>query len=392
MPRAVWLLVIGMAVNVTGSSFLWPLNSIYIHDHLGQSLTVAGFVLMLNAAATVIGNLLGGVLFDKLGGYKSICLGAGISALSLMGMVFWNEWPYYVVFLATSGFGSGIVFPSMYAMAGSVWKDGGRRTFNAIYLAQNIGVAIGAALGGFVASYSFQFIFMANLLMYIAFFIIVVFGYRGMQVIDETKVSLPRKRQKLGSDTKLQSLLMVCIGYLLCCIGYTQWQATISTYTQELNISLKQYSLLWTINGALIVIGQPLINRVLHYFSKIKSQMIVGMIIFIISFAVAAMAKDFSSFALAMVILTLGEMLVWPAIPTIADQLAPEGKSGFYQGIVNSTNTGGRMIGPVIGGFLVDHYGMSMLFILIIFLLIIALGTTSIYDRKLKAESGHVVS
>lgn len=42
MPRALWLLIIGMAVNVTGSSFLWPLNTIYIHDHLGKSLSMAG--------------------------------------------------------------------------------------------------------------------------------------------------------------------------------------------------------------------------------------------------------------------------------------------------------------------------------------------------------------
>lgn len=393
MPRAVWLLVIGMAVNVTGSSFLWPLNSIYIHDHLGQSLTVAGFVLMLNATATVIGNLLGGMLFDRLGGYKSICLGAGISALSLMGMVLWNGWPHYVIFLAASGFGTGIVFPSMYAMAGSVWKGGGRRTFNAIYLSQNIGVAIGAALGGFVASYSFQFIFIANASMYIAFFIIAVFGYRGMQVNDKAKASTSRNKQKLSSDTKLHSLLILCIGYLLCNIGYTQWQATISTYTQELNISLKEYSLFWTINGSLIVLGQPVLNRILVHFSKsLKSQIIVGIGIFIISFAVAAVAKDFSGFAIAMAILTIGEMLVWPAIPTIADQLAPRGKSGFYQGIVNSTNTGGRMIGPVVGGFLVDQYGMSTLFVFIIFLLVIAVGTTTAYDRKLKAETSHVAS
>lgn len=74
MPRALWLLIIGMAVNVIGSSFLWPLNTIYIHDYLGKSLSVAGIVLMLNAGATVIGNLFGGNLYDKLGGYKSILL------------------------------------------------------------------------------------------------------------------------------------------------------------------------------------------------------------------------------------------------------------------------------------------------------------------------------
>nr|WGD57404.1 hypothetical protein P5626_15600 [Bacillus subtilis] len=49
MPRALKILVIGMFINVTGASFLWPLNTIYIHNHLGKSLTVAGLVLMLNS-------------------------------------------------------------------------------------------------------------------------------------------------------------------------------------------------------------------------------------------------------------------------------------------------------------------------------------------------------
>ena len=76
MPKTVWLLVIGMAVNMTGASFLWPLNSIYIHDHLGKSLFIAGLVLMLNHFTSVIGSLLGGYLHDKIGGYRSVLLGA----------------------------------------------------------------------------------------------------------------------------------------------------------------------------------------------------------------------------------------------------------------------------------------------------------------------------
>lgn len=74
MPRTLWLLVIGMFINVTGASFLWPLNTIYIHQHLGKSLTAAGFVLMLNSGANVLGNLFGGYLFDKIGGFKTVVL------------------------------------------------------------------------------------------------------------------------------------------------------------------------------------------------------------------------------------------------------------------------------------------------------------------------------
>ena len=150
MPRALWLLIIGMAVNTIGSSFLWPLNTIYIHNQLGKSLSVAGLVLMLNSGANVIGNLAGGYLFDKIGGYKTILSGILISLFSLSGLTFWHGWPQYVFFLIIAGFGAGMIFPAMYAMAGSVWKEGGRKTFNALYVASNLGVAIGTASAGVV--------------------------------------------------------------------------------------------------------------------------------------------------------------------------------------------------------------------------------------------------
>jgi MFS family permease len=386
MPRALWLLIIGMAVNVTGNSFLWPLNAIYIHDHLGKSLTVAGFVLMLNSGASVIGNLFGGNLFDKIGGYKSILLGIIITLLSLVGLTIWHGWPQYVIFLTISGFGSGIVFPSMYAMAGTVWKEGGRKAFNAIYVAQNAGVAAGAALGGYVASYSFELIFLGNTLLYLVFFFIALFGYRGISPIIGKMTSILKENQSVKNQSRLIALLILCIGYLLCWVAYVQWQTTIAAYTQEINISIEQYSILWTINGAIIVLGQPIMNQLIKGVKSVKTQIIIGTIIFILSFAVAATAEKFMWFIVSMTILTIGEMLIWPAVPTIADQLAPPGREGFYQGIVNSTATGGRMIGPVLGGLLVDIYGMSMLFTVLTVLFVITIFTTIIYDRKLKVS------
>lgn len=367
-----------------GSSFLWPLNTIYIHDHLGKSLTVAGVVLMLNAAATVIGNLVGGVLFDKIGGYKTILIGIIITLVSVTLLMFFHGWPLYVYLLILIGFGSGIVFPATYALAGTVWPEGGRKPFNAIYVAQNIGVAAGASLGGIVASFSFTYIFIANAALYAIFFFIAIFGYRNIDDTNVSQTSILEENRKGNNGPRFQALVILCIGYLLCWVGYVQWSTTISSHTQSLDISLSQYSLLWTVNGVLIVCAQPLISLFVKYFAKtLKKQMIVGFVVFIISYIVAANAEQFTSFLVAMVILTFGEMLIWPAVPTIADSLASRGRQGFYQGFVNSTATGGRMIGPLLGGLIVDHYNMSLLFLIIISLLFIGIFTTSIYDKKL---------
>lgn len=387
MPKALWLLVVGMAINVTGASFLWPLNTIYIHDILGKSLSVAGLVLMVNAGASVIGNLIGGYLFDKIGGYRSILLGISITITALIGMTLNHSWNFYIIYLTIIGFGSGIVFPSMYAMAGSVWKEGGRKSFNAMYVSQNLGVAIGAALGGLVAEIRFDYIFLANAVTYAIFFLIALIGYRGIQANPTVQSSVLDHSKKTKDHTKLYALLIVCIGYLLCWMGYVQWQTSIATHTQSLGISLKQYSILWTINGALIVLAQPLISYIVKRYTKtLKAQIMVGLLIFIASFAVAGTAEQYTAFVTAMVILTVGEMFVWPAVPTVANDLAPKGREGFYQGIVNSTATGGRMLGPLMGGILVDLHGMEMLFGVLMGLMVIAIFTTSIYDRKLKGQ------
>jgi MFS family permease len=269
-------------------------------------------------------------------------------------------------------------------MAGTVWKEGGRKAFNAIYVAQNIGVAAGAAVGGFFASFSFEWIFIGNTTLYIVFFFIALFGYKKISPSNGKTTSILKENQTFKNKTRLNALLILSIGYLICWVAYVQWQTTIAAYTQEINITIEQYSILWTINGAFIVLGQPIMNRLIKHVKSVKVQILIGTVIFIGSFAVAATAEKFSWFIAAMMILTIGEMLIWPAVPTIASQLAPVGREGFFQGVVNSAATGGRMIGPLLGGILVDLYGMSMLFTVLMGLFIITILTTILYDRKLK--------
>jgi MFS family permease len=385
MPKSVWLLVIGMLVNVTGHSFLWPLNTIYLHDHLGKSLTVAGLVLMANAGAGIVGNLLGGYLFDQIGGYKSIMLGNVITIVGLLGLTIWHGWPHYVWFLTIMGFSGGIVFPSMYAMVGTAWPEGGRKAFNAIYLAQNLGVAIGPAVAGIIADYSFNYIFLANLGMYLLFFFIALFGFRKFDIASDRHTSVINEGKSIRNKAPFYALLIVTSGYLICWLVYVQWQSTIATFTQDLGITLKQYSLLWSINGLLILAAQPIIQPIVKRLEhRVKAQLVLGIIIMMISFIIVGYAQAFSMFVTAMVILTIGEMFVWPAVPTLASQLAPKGREGFYQGIVNSTATIGRMLGPLVGGVLVDLYGMTVMFLILTTFMALAIIPSLLYDVPLK--------
>ena len=385
MPRQVWFLIVGTFVNTVGNSFLWPLNSIYIHDYLGKSLTIAGIVLMLNSLAGVFGNLVGGWLFDRLGGYKTILIGVLFNLAALVCLVIWRDWPQYVILLMILGFSGGMVFPSLYALAGTVWPDGGRRAFNAIFLANNVGVAIGPAIAGFIADINFEYVFVANLAAYMLFFIVVMTTFKRFDnnALATKKTTAERTGQQ--DRVSLLSLLILSVSLVCCWLSYSQWAATISSHTQGLGISLSQYSLLWTINGFLIVGVQPLIRPLVKYWEhKVKHQLIFGLALMAASFGIVAIAGDFKMFVAAMVILTLGEVFFTPVIPMIANNLAPKGKQGFYQGLVNSASTIGRMLGPLFGGIMVDYYGMEVLAIVVASILIFAILPCLLYDRPMK--------
>ncbi|UPT60369.1 MFS transporter [Geobacillus thermoleovorans] len=384
MPRALWWLLVGMALNVTGASFLWPLNTIYLHEQLGQPLAVAGVVLMLNSGGSVIGSLAGGFLFDRIGGFRVLLAGAVLTMAALGGLSVWHGWPHYAVFLAFVGVGSGVVFPAASAYAGAIWPEGGRRAFNALYVAQNIGVAVGSALGGLVASYSFSLVFFANLLLYAAFLFTVVAGLRRVPLLPPPRKKRSGEAERAPSRSAGWALALLCAGYGLCWLSYVQWSTTIAAYTRELGIPVGQYSLLWTINGALIVLAQPLLSAVIRRFMPtLKRQIVIGFLIFAVSFAMLLGAHSFAEFAASMMVLTIAEMIVWPAIPAAVNEWAPPGKAGFYQGIVNGTATAGRMIGPVIGGSVADLFGMKLLIMMLALFALLAVLAALLHDRRL---------
>ncbi|MEN2768707.1 MDR family MFS transporter [Ornithinibacillus xuwenensis] len=388
MPRYIWLLVIATTISVTGGSFLWPLNTIYMHNELGKSLAFAGFILMFNQGASIAGNLIGGILFDRFSAYKTMLLGTVLSMSASLILSFNHDIVSYSIMLVLIGFGSGITWPVMFAMAGSVWPEGGRRAFNAIYVAQNLGVALGATIGGFVASISFDYIFIANASLFAVFFIIVLIAFRGM---DEEKnrnmhTSVIEQSGKIQDKSAFIALIILSAGFLVTWFAYSQWQSTIASYTQDIGVPLEQYSSLWAINGFLIVLGQPLLRLFTKRVTTTKSHIYIGMTIFIFSYVIAMYAEAFTMFAVAMVILTIGEMLVWPAIPTLANALAPHGRAGFYQGFVNSVAAAGRMLGPFLGGVVVDLYNIKLLFFLLIALLFIPFITTKLFDRGIQKD------
>ena len=163
-----WLFL-GSLITNTGISLIWPLTTIYMHEYLGESLTVAGIVLFLNSMFMVIGNSLGGGLFDHWQPYGTalagICLNLGATGL----LIFFHGWPAYPLLLVISGFGSGITSTAINSYATRIRDKRPSVVFNILYFTSNLGLVIGTLIVGFVLPYGIAMVFALAALLFAVF-------------------------------------------------------------------------------------------------------------------------------------------------------------------------------------------------------------------------------
>ncbi len=419
VPRLVWILALGGLISSTGASFVWPLNTIYIHFSLGKSLTIAGLVLMLQAGASLAGQLVGGALFDRLGGKVVMLAGLFLAAsmLTVIGLV--RIWPVYIMAMGVLGISYGLIDPATNALVAHAWPKGGRRGFNFLYVARNAGVAIGTAVGGVLAGISFGLAFLGNAAAAFAYALLVLRfipmklpgvpagGGESVYIMEPVmepaedpseKPNAASVMENGGSPGKesfapdrgfaLVNLGLITLGVVFIWMSYAQWQAVISVYMRSLGYSLASYSLLWTINGVLIVVGQPLIAAVVRRFLKgLRAEMIAGTLLFAAAFVLIWQHPRYEWFIVGMVILTLGEMLVLPALPAAVGELAPAGRMGLFQGVLGGAASAGRMIGPVGGGAMYDRWSPPGVLAAAALLCLTAAGSFGLYGLRLRLRT-----
>ncbi|MGF9816787.1 MFS transporter [Brevibacillus agri] len=131
---------------------MWPLTTLYVHTILQRSMTEAGFVLMVQSLAGIVGQFVGGTLFHRLGAKRLIVGALLVQGLIQLSIPLTNSWPVYIALMTGLGFTFNLSFPAIQAFIGFRWKEQRRELFNIVYVANNLGMAIGTSLAGVIAT------------------------------------------------------------------------------------------------------------------------------------------------------------------------------------------------------------------------------------------------
>lgn len=380
IPRPILVIILGGFIQSVGNSLMWPLNSIFMHDVLGRSLTEAGMLMAGQALVTLIGQFISGFLADRFGARRVMLFGLMSSILSVGMIGIFPTWEVYAPGLLCFGLSIAFVFVPLNALINTLWPEGGRRGFNLLYVFNNAGVAVGSALGGLVATLSFRLVFLLNALSFLLYLIIVLFLIPTQNT--EENLSQRPHHQSLLHDRGFPVLLALCGGMFLVWAAYIQLTTALPVTMTQLGFTLPQYSILWTLNGVFIVTLQPLVNWIIrHWAQSLSRQFYLACVLIAFAFLILFARLPYYSYILMMLILTIGEMLILPALPTAAAQIAPEGKIGTYQGITAGASSGGRVLGPLLGGMVFDYAGGQMTYVLALGFMGISFIAFFFYER-----------
>lgn len=338
---------------------MWPLVTVYLHNYLHKSLTLAGLVLLAMSCFMMLGNYLGGYLFDRWSPYKATIISSLISTSAIFTLVFFHGWPMFGIMLLSVGFGDGSCMTLLNSYAASIKTRSTRAIFNILYIGQNLGIVIGTLMVGFLLKHGITLVFTVTSAFYAALVLLTILEFN---VHVDRRVSTKPVEPGAPVETKVGGIILaICSVVLSVYLAYALWESVIPVHMTNLHIPFENYSLLWTLNGLMIVIGQPFVNRIGSHF-KLSTQTYTGVAIFAASFIWLIFARDYTAFVLVMIMTTIGEMIGFPGIPAWIDSLSTPKQRGKFQGLYNLFMSCGRALGPLIGGMVLDYASYRELF------------------------------
>lgn len=363
LPKETYAFLVARLFNAMGSAFIWPLTTIYVHNVLHGNYAAAGWVLFGQSLAGALGQFAGGAMYHRLGPMRLIVGSLLLTALAQWSLMLAHSLPPYAVAIAANSFLISATQPALNAFVGTRWKPFSARLFNTMYVMTNIGIAVGTALAGVIASVSFSLTFFLNGLLTMSF---AAFMWRFLQRLGPETEDAPidAMPQIDGSAWQLfrnyQVYALLSAGTLALNLALAAWNSGVAPYLNQTGHQPDAYSVLWTVNGLLILVGQPVTGWLKRRVAQAPTaQLVASSLLYSAAFTGMAIAhRAYPALVAGMVVATFGEMLNAPTVPELVTRMTGP-HAAFYLGLVGAIGNVGSLLGPVVFGHLFDLAGIS---------------------------------
>jgi MFS family permease len=358
-PSQFWLLFWGVMISTFGGSMIWPFLMIYVSKQLSLPLLTVASLLSINAIAGLVFSFIAGPITDRFGRKWVMVISLAANGIVNVFMSQATTLPGFIVLMALSGAFNPLLRVGADAMMADLIPSEKRPDAYAILrMGNNVGVALGPAIGGFIAatSYTAAFLIAAGCMMIYGLLI----AFRAKETLRVRTIedrSLETKEKFAGYDRIFRDrrFISFVFGFTLNQICASVMWVMLSVYTKNnFGLSESLYGMIPTTNALMVIFLQMFIT----HFTKRQATMKVlatGAFFYAIGLTSVALGKGFWGFWLSMVIMSIGELVIVPTATTYAANSAPTDMRGRYMSLYSLSQGVASGIGPVMAGFMNDN-------------------------------------
>jgi MFS family permease len=360
-PSAFKVLTLATFIDMLGGFLLMPFFALYITERFHVGILEVGLLIAINSVGNIIGGLIGGALADKYGRRSLILFGLIVSGVGSILMGLANNLMLFYLLAAFLGLIGSFGGPARQAMVADLLpKSKQAEGFGILRISFNLSATIGPILGGFLATHSYMFLFIADAVSSLITAVIVFL------VIPETK---PERKEGKPEETVLKTVIgykdvlkdWLYVSFLsvsaIMVIVYVQMNSTLSVFLRDVHgYPASGFGLLLSMNALMVVLFQFWITRRISKRNPMK-MMVLGTFFYLLGFSMYGFVSEIYLFFVAMILITIGEMIVTPIGTTIASFFAPEDKRGRYMAMYGFSWAIPNIFGVLLAGVVWDSLG-----------------------------------
>ena len=388
LSREVWWLALITLINRAGTMVI-PFLSLYLTTHLTFTLSDVGWIMSCFGLGSVIGSWLGGKLTDVIGYYKTMIfslLGAGIL---FIGLQYLNTFEEFCIGIFILMIVADMFRPAMFVALSTYSKPENKtRSVTLIRLAINLGFSLGPTLGGIIiALLSYTGLFWVDgITCFTAGLLLLKVLHPKVARIQEVQENKHPKSAYTDKAFWIFFIAMAIFG-----IVFIQYFSTMPIYYSEAyELDEASIGMLMGMNGFVIFALEMPLVKYLEGTSYSKTKlMIFGSVLTALSFAVLLGAYWIGIVIIGMLLMTIGEMLVFPYSNAFAMDRAKRGNAGEYMALYSISFSISHIIGHKMGTYWIEIYGFDTTWLL--FTILMFVGIVFLYGLqwKLKREKAN---
>lgn len=350
MPRGVWVLFVGTLINRLGGFVLFFL--ILYLTQKGYSPARAGLVLSTYGVGGIFASIIGGHLADTFGRRNTIAVAMFLSATTLMLLSQAESMWAIALWTGLTGLTAELYRPASAALLADLTPQGERVTAFAVYrIAINLGVAVGPALGGFLADRSFFLVFLVDAVTS------AIFGLVALVALPDTRGETRHGvsgRRAFGAVASDRSFLAFLVASLLGGVAFMQFNSTLPLQVRAFGFPHAVYGMIMSVNGLMVLLIELPLTRITRK-RPAPRVIALGLLLVGLGYGLTPLGSSAVILFLSVAVWTMGEIVFVPVASAHVADISPGYMRGRYQGAWTATWGLSHILAPIIGTAVYQH-------------------------------------